>query len=73
MTISEGSEESAKLRILHVTVQPVLVWDDGETLSPGPDAQSMNLPTGQVKEFIDGLHSQVKELEYKMLNERASE
>lgn len=27
------------LRISHILIQPILVWDDGEHLSPGPAQQ----------------------------------
>ncbi len=33
-----------RARISHVVVQPILVWDDGEELSPGPDAQPFSVP-----------------------------
>jgi hypothetical protein len=32
------------LRLLHVIVQPVFVWDDGETLVPGPEVQPVQAP-----------------------------
>lgn len=33
-----------KLRVSHVIVQPVLVWDDGVELAPGPQSQPVQLP-----------------------------
>lgn len=33
-----------RIRISHVVVQPVLVWDDGEELSPGPQAEAVAVP-----------------------------
>ncbi len=33
-----------RARISHVVVQPILVWDDGVELSPGPDAQPFSVP-----------------------------
>lgn len=35
---------SRQLRISHVVVKPVVVWDDGEELSPGPDIQPVSVP-----------------------------
>lgn len=32
------------LRVSHVIVQPVLVWDDGEELEPGPGVEPQQVP-----------------------------
>ena len=32
-----------RLRIAHVIVQPVLVWDDGENLAPGPQCNPVQV------------------------------
>lgn len=32
-----------RLRVTHVTVQPHLVWDDGDNLSPGPTTQPVDV------------------------------
>ena len=50
-----------KLRILHVVVQPVLVWDDGEELSTGPTAEPMALPLSELAGFAESLPQQVAE------------
>lgn len=40
-----------RLRVLHVLVQPVLVWDDGETLTPGPEVNVAQVPLGALGEM----------------------
>lgn len=42
------SEQNRRLRVAHVLVQPVLVWDDGEELSPGPEAAAISVPLSQM-------------------------
>ena len=32
-----------RLRVAHVVVQPVLVWDDGENLAPGPQCNPIQV------------------------------
>lgn len=32
---------TARLRVSHVIVRPVLLWDDGEDLTPGPETHAM--------------------------------
>lgn len=44
-----------KLRVSHVIVQPVLVWDDGTELAPGPQAQPVQLPLSA----LPGLPAQI--------------
>ena len=57
-----------KLRISHVLVQPVLVWDDGEELTPGPGVEPMSLPASQVAGFVEALPAQVAEEQAKLTN-----
>lgn len=33
-----------RLRVVHVVVQPVLVWDDGVELTPGPTVDAVTVP-----------------------------
>ena len=44
-----------RLRISHLIVQPVVVWDDGEELTPGPELQTVNLPLSAAPSFIASL------------------
>lgn len=45
-----------RLRIVHVVVTPVLVWDDGDELSPGPQAQ----PQAVALSALDGLAERLR-------------
>lgn len=51
-----------KLRISHVLIQPVLVWDDGEELSPGPALQQVQVSLSNAKGMLDGLPDEVAAL-----------
>ena len=51
-----------RLRIAHVLVQPVLVWDDGDDLTPGPELQPVSVPFGQLGHFIESLPAEVAQL-----------
>ena len=51
-----------RLRISHVLVQPVVVWDDGDNLEPGPEVDALAVPYGQLAEFVTNLPEQVAAL-----------
>ena len=51
-----------RLRVAHVIVQPVLVWDDGENLSPGPEAQPRQLPLSAMRTFDEDLAAQLADV-----------
>ena len=48
-----------RLRISHVLVQPVLVWDDGDELEAGPQLNAVQLPASGLAEFAAQLPVQV--------------
>lgn len=48
-----------RLRVSHVVVQPVLVWDDGEELSPGPTVEPLTMRISELAEFAANLPGQV--------------
>lgn len=48
-----------KLRIAHLVVQPVLVWDDGEELTPGPELGQIAIPLSKLGPFAEQLPSEV--------------
>lgn len=52
-----------RLRVSHVVVQPVLVWDDGEELSPGPQCQPIQVPLSALPELADHIRRDVSEQE----------
>lgn len=55
-----------KLRIAHVIVQPVLVFDDGDELSPGPEVQAVHLPLSKLSQLAESLSREVAALEAKL-------
>lgn len=48
-----------RLRVAHVLVQPVLVWDDGDELTPGPDAQPVQVPLSGLAGLADQLRDEI--------------
>lgn len=40
-----------RLRVAHLVIQPILVWDDGEHLEPGPPAEPVNVAFRDLEEF----------------------
>lgn len=54
---------SRRLRVAHVIVQPVLVWDDGDEMTPGPQVQPATVPASQLAAVADSLPAEVARLE----------
>ena len=54
---------SRRLRIAHVIVQPVLVWDDGAELAPGPDAAPIRVPLSALADLPDRLLSELAQVQ----------
>ncbi|OGL22622.1 hypothetical protein A2707_04895 [Candidatus Saccharibacteria bacterium RIFCSPHIGHO2_01_FULL_45_15] len=52
-----------RLRIAHIVIQPVLVWDDEDELSPGPELSPVSVPLSQAREMLAGLPAEVEKLE----------
>lgn len=61
--------EAPRLRISHLVVVPVLVWDDGAELTPGPEASPNQLALSQIADFVAALPAQVAELQASMEQE----
>ncbi|RRQ26313.1 hypothetical protein DK926_18895 [Rhodococcus sp. Eu-32] len=61
-----------RLRVAHVIVQPVLVWDDGEEMEPGPAVQPSTLPVSKVAEALASLPAQLAQMEQAELGETAA-
>lgn len=59
---SEGPTPVRRLRITQVFVQPVVVWDDGDDLEPGPQIDAVAVPPAKLAEFIANLNEQVAAL-----------
>lgn len=64
-----GEVVDKRLRLLQVVVQPVLVWDDGEELTPGPQLDAVTVTGAGLTEFAAELPRQVVELEKKLAAE----
>lgn len=54
---------SRKLRVAHVLIQPVLVWDDGEELEPGPEASVVQVKLSELVGMADRLRAEVAQAE----------
>ena len=55
-----------KLRISHVVVQAVLVWDDGTELAPGPELRPASMPLSALGGFAETLPQEVATLSEKL-------
>lgn len=58
-----------KLRISHMVVQAVLVWDDGKELTPGPDVQPISLPLSRLGAFAETVPAEIEALAEKLTAE----
>lgn len=55
-----------RLRLQSVTIQPVLVWDDGEELTPGPELGAVSLPLSRLDHFRDSIPAEIAALQAKL-------
>ena len=52
-----------KLRALHFVVQPILVWDDGTDLTPGPVVEPQALTLAGIRDLLENWPDRLAELE----------
>lgn len=52
-----------RLRVSHYVVQPVLVWDDGRELAPGPRVDAVALSTTDLLELPGRMPTELMALE----------
>lgn len=57
-----------RLRLMSITLKPAFVWDDGETLDPGPDVEALQLTLSGALEMLDGMDEHIAALEAKTLD-----
>jgi hypothetical protein len=50
-----------KLRIAHLVIQPVLVHDDGEELTPGPQLEPGSVTISQLEDYVAKLRDFISE------------
>lgn len=61
----------SKLRVLHLIVQPVVVHDDGEELTPGPPINPVTLPPSRLEAFVAALPAEIDILAERLEREAA--
>lgn len=62
-----------RLRIQSLLVTPVLVWDDGEELTAGPELGQIALPLSKLGDFAGSLPAELAALEEKLLQDNSGE
>lgn len=56
-------QPTRRLRVAQVIVTPVLMWDDGEELTPGPQVQAITVPLSGLAEVAESLPVEVARME----------
>jgi hypothetical protein len=51
-----------RLRVAYISIQPALVWDDGDEFAPGPEVDLLRLPLAQAQQMLAELPAQVARL-----------
>lgn len=54
------------LRLAHLRITPVLVWDDGDSILPGPELNEVAVPLSGLGELAERLPAEVAALAEKM-------
>lgn len=52
-------QNTPRLRVSHVIVQPVLVYDDGDELAPGPTMQPTQVRLSELPGLADEIRASV--------------
>lgn len=60
------AKSNKKLRLAHLVIQPVLVWDDGVEITSGPDLNSVQVSISQAQHFLATLPAEVEILEQQL-------
>lgn len=56
-------QNSKRLRISHLIVRPVLVYDDGEELTPGPEVKDIHTSLSQLPALAETLLTELAKFE----------
>lgn len=54
-----NEQDTPRLRVAHVIIQPVLVYDDGEELSPGPVVNPSQVRLSELAGLADEIGASV--------------
>lgn len=73
MTAKATPATPRRLRVAHILIQPVLVWDDGNEITPGPPVQTNQLPVSELINFVATLPSEVARIETELLRAESVE
>lgn len=57
------TRRSRRLRVHQILVQPILVWDDGTELVPGPEVAQIALPLSRLVELAERFPAEVAALQ----------
>jgi hypothetical protein len=58
-----------RLRVVHVIVKPVLVWDNGEELTAGPEVEASALPLSALAQYAEKLPADLEVTEQHLLKQ----
>jgi len=61
--LTNTAQPLRRLRVQQLLVQPVLVWDDGEELTPAPGLQQISVPLSQLARLVQTLPAEVAALQ----------
>lgn len=61
-----------RLRVSHVIVQPVLVWDDGDELTPGPELNPASMPLSALADMAEQMRMEVQLIQDQILQADAA-
>lgn len=53
---------TSTLRLQAVVIQPVLLWDDGEELTPGPEIEPAMLTLSKANEWLANLPAEIEKM-----------
>lgn len=56
-------KKKKKLRVLNIIVQPVLIWDDGEEFTPGPEVNQVSLKMSELAGFENLLNNEIARIQ----------